>query len=91
MKNKTSDDRSMGSVGELVRRQMEQEFPLLRKEQRHVFRLALNEAEALAWQTPIPLLVFPLLAYEKLKTLDKWNRRQKRLRENNNLEIALSA
>jgi len=30
-------------------------------------RLALNEAEALAWQTPFPQLFFPDLAVEKIQ------------------------
>ena len=82
----------MGELAELVRRQLELEFPVLRREQRHVFHLALNEAEALAWSTPVPLLVFPMLAYEKLKQLDKWNRRQKKLRPARpEEEIALAA
>lgn len=41
-----------------------------------LLRLALNEAEALAWQTPYPQLVFPALAGEKLQEVTAWNRRQ---------------
>lgn len=81
----------MGELVEMVRREMEREFPVLRQEQRHVFGLALKEAEALAWNTPVPLLVFPLLAYEKLKLLDRWNRRQKRVKEMQGEQIALAA
>jgi hypothetical protein len=33
------------------------------------FDLALNEAEALAWQTDYPQLFFPSLALEKIQTL----------------------
>ena len=81
----------MGELAEMVRREMEREFPVLREEQQHVFGLALKEAEALAWNTPVPLLVFPLLAYEKLKLLDRWNRRQKYLRRTQSEQIALAA
>ena len=52
--------------------------------------MALNEAEALAWETPVPMLVFPMLAYEKLKRLDEWNRRQKTFRQRANDQIALA-
>ena len=81
---------SMGEVMELVQREMEQEFRTLKVEQGHLFQLALNEAEALAWQTPVPLLVFPMLAYEKLKKLKEWNTRQKHYRQKANDQIALA-
>jgi hypothetical protein len=42
-----------------------------------LFRLAMNEAEALAWQTPYPYLVFPVLAAEKAQELAAWDSRQK--------------
>jgi hypothetical protein len=44
-----------------------------------MLRLALNEAEALAWQTAYPHLVFPELAFEKVRSLALWNRRQQEL------------
>jgi hypothetical protein len=47
--------------------------------QRHAVRLALNEAEALAWQTMYPHLVFPILATEKVQAVVAWNSRQQRL------------
>jgi len=37
--------------------------------QEHLLRLALNEAEALAWQTGFPQLVFPDLALEKAQAV----------------------
>src|SRR5215831_11337785 len=37
--------------------------------QRHALSRALNEAEALAWQTGFPHLVFPVLAKEKIEAL----------------------
>ena len=46
------------------------------KAQDRMLRLALNEAEALAWQTSYPHLVFPDLALEKVRAVADWNRRQ---------------
>jgi hypothetical protein len=40
------------------------------------FQLALNEAEALAWQTEYPQLFFPDLAVEKIKAVATWQTRQ---------------
>ena len=42
----------------------------------HLLRLALNEAEALAWQTDFPHLFFPQLAAEKVRTVAAWQRKQ---------------
>lgn len=57
---------------------------------RHALRLALNEAEALAAQTPFPHLVFPVLAREKAETLATWRRRQGTLRRPNRV-VSFSA
>ena len=38
----------------------------------HLLDLALNEAEALAWQTSYPHLVFPTLAAEKAHAVVEW-------------------
>jgi hypothetical protein len=35
-----------------------------------------NEAEALAWQTPYPHLLFPSLAAEKVQAVAAWQTRQ---------------
>ena len=43
-----------------------------------LFKLALNEAEALAWQTQYPHLVFPALAAEKVQAVAAWEKRQRR-------------
>ena len=45
-----------------------------------VLRLALNEAEALAWSTEFPHLFFPALAVEKALAVVKWQRRQRAVR-----------
>src|ERR1044071_2870645 len=42
----------------------------------HLLHLALNEAEALAWQTEFPHLVFPTLATEKAQSIAAWQSRQ---------------
>jgi len=42
-----------------------------------VLRTALNEAEALAWQTPFPHLLFPVLAQEKAFSARRWAGRQR--------------
>ena len=49
----------------------------------NLVRLALNEAEAVAWQTAYPHLVFPELASEKVQAVAAWNRRQQRFWSNN--------
>ena len=46
----------------------------------HLLRLVLNEAEALAWQTTYPHLVFPALATEKVQAVAAWNRHQQFVR-----------
>ena len=48
--------------------------------QERLLQLALNEAEAQAWQTEFPHLVFPVLATEKAQAVAAWNRRQQLLR-----------
>jgi hypothetical protein len=48
--------------------------------QEQVLKLALNEAEALAWQTLYPHLVFPELATEKVRAIAGWNRHQRAIR-----------
>ena len=44
-----------------------------------LLRLALTEAEALAWQTEFPHLVFPELAREKAHAAILWHQRQRLL------------
>jgi hypothetical protein len=48
-----------------------------------LLRLALNEAEALAWQTPYPQLVFPDLAVEKAQAVAAWSSHQRSIRRAN--------
>lgn len=42
----------------------------------HLLHLAVNEAEAIAWQTDYPHLFFPALATEKLQAVANWRARQ---------------
>ena len=47
--------------------------------QERFLRLAVNEAEGVAWQTMYPQLVFPDLAKEKIQRVLQWSRRQRRI------------
>ncbi len=49
------------------------------KVQEQLLRLALNEAEALAWQTVYPQLMFPALAAEKIRGVAAWHSHQSRV------------
>jgi len=53
-------------------------------------RLALNEAEAAAWQTKYPHLLFPTLAVEKVRAVAAWKARQESVREHSPV-ISLTA
>jgi hypothetical protein len=48
--------------------------------QERILKLALNEAEALAWQTVYPHLLFPALATEKIQAVASWNQHQQSIR-----------
>lgn len=55
------------------------EFATLAGENARLLRLALNEAEAIAWQTDYPHLFFPALAAEKVRAVSQWHQRQRAL------------
>ena len=57
----------------------DESFKTLRA-QEHLLRLALNEAEAVSWETDYPHLVFPALATEKVQTVIAWNAQQRVIR-----------
>lgn len=63
-----------------IRHQILREFGRMTGVSEHLLRLALNEAEALAWETEVPHLVFPVLATEKARAVAAWSARQKALR-----------
>jgi hypothetical protein len=48
--------------------------------QEHLLELAINEAEALAWESGFPQLLFPTLALEKAHAVAAWQARQDDLR-----------
>jgi hypothetical protein len=56
------------------------DFQGVLEEHGRLLRLAVNEAEALAWQTEYPHLLFPSLAVEKAQALEAWHVHQKALR-----------
>jgi hypothetical protein len=53
-----------------------------------LFRLSLNEAEALAWQSGFPHLFFPTLADEKAQAAAAWQKRQRALVRGDELALA---
>ena len=55
-----------------------------------LLKTALNEAEAVAWQTPYPHLVFPMLAEEKALAVNRWAARQRSVQRTSR-EIRLAA
>ena len=59
-----------------VRALVGHEFSTLRQREPRLLRQALNEAEAIAWQTGFPQLVFPSLALEKARAVATWHARQ---------------
>jgi hypothetical protein len=75
---------------ENVRNSIIAEYSALVGGQEHLLRLTLNEAEALAWETDFPQLVFPALATEKVAALAEWQRRQRTLKWDGE-ELALAA
>ena len=69
-------DRNTRDALEAVRAWIEEEFTSLSEDQPRLLRLALNEAEAIAWQSGFPELLFPALAVEKAEQVAAWHRRQ---------------
>ena len=64
-----------------ARKRIESEFSSLKARLPRLFQLALNEAEALAWQTEFPELVFPTLAQEKARKVAAWLEHQTCIQE----------
>jgi hypothetical protein len=48
-----------------------------------LLQLAVKEAEAIAWETEYPHLVFPALAMEKVRVAANWDERQRAIRRVN--------
>jgi hypothetical protein len=67
------------AVIEQTKNRIAGDFQEALESQEKLFQLALNEAEALAWQTAYPHLVFPVLAVEKVQSVAAWHARQQAL------------
>jgi len=80
--DQTITNRCLQSCGELlagierVRNRIANEFHETLEANGQLVQLALNEAEALAWQTAYPHLLFPSLAMEKIQAVTAWQTRQ---------------
>jgi hypothetical protein len=75
---------------EQAKNRIKSQFTSLREDHEHMVQLALNEAEALAWQTTYPHLLFPTLAEEKIHAVNAWATRQNSVRQGRSL-AALAA
>jgi hypothetical protein len=53
------------------------------KSHEQLLNRAVGEAEALAWQTAFPQLVFPTLAMEKIQVVAGWGARQEIIKQRN--------
>lgn len=60
-----------------VRIRIANEFQETYEAHGQLVQLALNEAEALAWETAYPHLLFPALAVEKVQAVAAWQTRQR--------------
>ena len=56
------------------------EYRAAARHNERLLQLALNEAEAIAWQTRYPHLFFPALALEKAQALTAWQTHQRAVR-----------
>jgi hypothetical protein len=81
--------RVLGAI-EQAKESLKAQFTSLREDHEHMLHLALNEAEALAWQTTYPHLLFPALAEEKVQAVNTWAARQSAVRQGRSL-AALAA
>jgi len=63
-----------------VKTAVEREFSRFTQGNDLLLKAAINEAEALAWQTPYPHLLFPVLAEEKATAARQWAERQSAIR-----------
>src|SRR5712671_4720655 len=63
-----------------IKRAMVRQFGTAISGHGQLLRSALNEAEAVAWQTPYPHLLFPVLAEEKAAAVSRWAARQRSVR-----------
>ena len=73
-----------------VRGDIERQYSSVKDQAPRIVHLTLNEAEAVAWDSGFPHLVFPLLAEEKLSKAAAWVNRQRSVREDSHI-FALAA
>ena len=73
-----------------VRGDIEQNYSSVKEQAPRIVHLTLNEAEAIAWDSGFPHLIFPLLAEEKLSKAAAWVNRQRVVREDTHV-LALAA
>lgn len=66
---------------EQVRSNVTAEFREAFGVQERLLQHALNEAEALAWETDYPHLIFPTLAQERVTVANNWWQRQQLIRK----------
>jgi hypothetical protein len=70
---------------EQAKNKIADEFREIVEANQKTFQLALNEAEALAWQTDYPQLLFPTLAVEKVQAVATRRVRQQSLRRSHSV------
>jgi hypothetical protein len=70
---------------EQTKRRIAAEFREIVESNQKAFQLALNEAEALAWQTEFPQLFFPTLAMEKVQAVATRRTRRQILRQSHSV------
>ena len=68
-----------------TRNRITNEFHETLEANEQLVQLALNEAEALAWQTAYPHLLFPALAVEKVQAVATWQTRQQSVRRHHSV------
>lgn len=82
--------RNMRNLAATVRAMVEQQYASRFEPQPRLIRLALNEAEAIAWDTGFPHLIFPTLAWEKVRDMAEWQTRRRQIRDRDPM-LALAA
>ena len=82
--------RELSRQVEAIKRGVAREFGTAISGQTQLLNAALIEAEALAWQTPYPHLLFPVLAQEKASAVARWAARQRSVTRASR-QIALTA
>ncbi len=70
-----------------VKARIESEFGQEMAGYEPLLKAAINEAEAMAWQTPYPHLFFPVLAEEKAAEARQWIGHQRAIQERTGLEL----